>query len=914
MSRRAVELSHQAEALERGYHLDEAHELFVQACAAWRDSVGPTDARYAKSLDALARVCQRQGAYDRALRLFGQATDVMRETSGGRDHPDYATSLDHLAGVLWEMGDLDSSERMATEACDLRLASLGRDHPLHALSLNHLGLILQAKARAGSSEVASVSYELAGTRFKEALRSLPAADADLRAVILNNLGMFGVEREEYAAAESHFRESLEIRTRLYGPSHPDVATCLNNIGRIRQHRGDLEDARTLFDRALEIRLQILGRLHPHSALSFTNLAGLEVVQGRPEAAMQMLQQAEEAEGALLSQVLGVGSERQRLMFIENRRSFLFQALTLVARYLREDRTAVAWAFDLTVRRKAILSEALAAQRDRGLQERYPGLVGQLRTLNRLRTELAGLFWGGATLDDPKERIQQLKERRDAVEAELAAAIPELDRARHLFDVDHKVIAARLESHGAALVEFVRFNPYDFLGAPSEGRWGEAEYLAFVMRSDGEVEMVPLAPAGEIDSLTEQYRAGLPQPERDRGLAHEPTLGPADAALQLRSAVFDPLAPALRGHRRLFLAPDGALARVSFDALPRTEGGFVFDMHDISYVTVGRDLAGLGGGRGDKGTSYVGADPNFLLAGASSSNPGRTSRDATADRLHFTPLPATRPEGVSVAALLGVEPSLGDAVLKRSVRESKSPVVLHLATHGFALTDQAPNPNRRHAFNPPAFSNPLVRCVPAGFENPLLRSGLALAGAQTWLDGGTPPEAAEDGLLTAEEVTGMDLHGTEMVVLSACGTGLGEVRSGEGVFGLRRAFVLAGAKTLIMSLWSVPDLPTAILMEQFYIHLLGGDRPRGEALRAAQQHVRDLPVRSLRRKWLTDRGIERLTESDVRYREQLHRLAKRPDDFRPYAHPVYWGAFICQGDTGVLSRELVQQAATESAVL
>ena len=139
------------------------------------------------------------------------------------------------------------------------------------------------------------------------------------------------------------------------------------------------------------------------------------------------------------------------------------------------------------------------------------------------------------------------------------------------------------------------------------------------------------------------------------------------------------------------------------------------------------------------------------------------------------------------------------------------------------------------------------------ENPLLRSGLALAGVNTWLKGQSPPTDAEGSLLTAEDVIGLDLLDTELVVLSACETGLGEVRTGEGVFGLRRSFVLAGAKTLVMSLWKVPDQQTRELMEDFYTQILSGEA-RANALRNAQMTIR----------------------------------AKYPD-------PFYWGAFICQGD-------------------
>ncbi len=168
-----------------------------------------------------------------------------------------------------------------------------------------------------------------------------------------------------------------------------------------------------------------------------------------------------------------------------------------------------------------------------------------------------------------------------------------------------------------------------------------------------------------------------------------------------------------------------------------------------------------------------------------------------------------------------------------------------------------------------------------------------------------PAEAEDGILTAEDVSGLDLLATELVVLSACETGLGEVRTGEGVFGLRRAFVLAGAKTLVMSLWKVPDLATAILMERFYDNLLNrrdsSDRPfsRSESLREAQFHTRDVTVGQIRDRWLNAEMIERLSAGDEETHEYLERLARRPDDYHPFTHPLYWGAFVCQGDPGPL---------------
>jgi CHAT domain-containing protein len=255
---------------------------------------------------------------------------------------------------------------------------------------------------------------------------------------------------------------------------------------------------------------------------------------------------------------------------------------------------------------------------------------------------------------------------------------------------------------------------------------------------------------------------------------------------------------------------------------------------------------------------VAADPDFDLSvlpaatGASQTQPrphsGRRSRDVERAGA-VCRLPGTRREGERIAALLGVEPVL-DRVLDQPLRAIRSPRILHLATHGFFLDDQHLDPDT--AWRDLTSAD---RLAGARFENPLLRSGLLLAGFNTWRKGGDVPAEAEDGMLTAEDVTGMDLLDTELVVLSACETGLGQVHVGEGVFGLRRAFAVAGAKTLVMSLWKVPDEQTQQLMVDFYSRILRGEG-WAEALRQAQQALR----------------------------------ARYPD-------PYYWGAFICQGDPG-----------------
>jgi CHAT domain-containing protein len=265
------------------------------------------------------------------------------------------------------------------------------------------------------------------------------------------------------------------------------------------------------------------------------------------------------------------------------------------------------------------------------------------------------------------------------------------------------------------------------------------------------------------------------------------------------------------------------------------------------------------------TPMVIADPNFdldiqdILSESQSSM--RQSQDLRGQELSFKRLWGTKQEGDEIALMLNVLACSGDTALESTLKEIHSPHILHIATHGLFLPDQIRNEKVYDAFNiqPQATTqNKLEQLFLHPPENPLLRSSIVLAGVNTWSKGIPLLAEAEDGLLTAEDVTGIDLLNTELVVLSACETGLGHVRIGEGIFGLQRAFMLAGARTLIMSLWKVSDQQTQELMIDFYKHIL---KKQGCA--------------------------EGLREAQLALKKQL-------------VHPRYWGAFICHGNPMALS--------------
>ncbi|HEY7544873.1 MAG TPA: CHAT domain-containing protein, partial [Blastocatellia bacterium] len=319
-------------------------------------------------------------------------------------------------------------------------------------------------------------------------------------------------------------------------------------------------------------------------------------------------------------------------------------------------------------------------------------------------------------------------------------------------------------------------------------------------------------------------------------------------------VIQPIRSLVGDVTQLLISPDGALNLIPFEALVDEQGRYLIERFAFTYLTSGRDLLRLQVARAARSSSLVIADPLFgepdlpqpvRAEGRSGEYRARKRQSITSatdlSNVYFAPLAGTAQEARAIKTLFPeVNILLKQQATESSLKQSVAPKLLHIATHGFFLTRGTV----------PTKSLQATRAIgtSAKVDNPLLRSGLALAGANL-------REGNDDGILTALEATGLNLWGTKLVVLSACDTGLGEVKNGEGVYGLRRAFVLAGAETLVMSLWPVSDYVTRELMTAYYRGLKQG-QGRGEALRQVQ-------LAMLRRK---DRE-----------------------------HPFYWASFIQSGE-------------------
>ncbi|HSR11422.1 MAG TPA: CHAT domain-containing tetratricopeptide repeat protein [Thermodesulfobacteriota bacterium] len=827
-----------------------AEPLMKEALEIKRKTPGENSATYASSLNNLGMLYKGEGDYAAAERLLRRALEIRGKTLGD-SHPLYAQSLSNLGEFYRETGDYAAAERLYRRALEILRQDRLDDSPDFALSLNNLALVYKETGK----------YTAAEPLFRRALeirRETLGEQHPEYAQALDNLGTLYWAQGKYGEAKPLLREAHERIEKALGETHPDRAKSLNSLAVFCFSTGDYESAEPLLRQAPEITRKAFGEGHPYYAAGLQNLAVLCAATGRESEALRLMQEAAGVADGVMGQVFCIGSESLRMAYMATLRNSLCSLLSLLLDSFPDSREGARTGLDLVLHRKAIGAEALAAQRDAVLGGRYPALQARLQALLTWRRRIAEKTLSGPGPEGPEAHRKMLAawtDEKERLEEELAREIPEMNLEKKLRVADRKALARALPA-GAALVEFLRVDVVDFKAVPGKGesQWKPARYLAFVLPA-GEpdnVTMVDLGEAEPLERLIRRFRTSVDGGERNLIPAPRQRPGEAEKGAELQRALFGPLLPALGTRRRIILAPDGDLTRLPFEVLPTGGDRRLVDDYHLSYVAVGRDLLRPGASvPRERAVSLVIADPDFDLGVTGAPGPATPGRQSRAlDRaLCFNPLPGTRAEGEHVAARLGVRPHCGDGALKARLRSIPPPRILHIATHGFFLEDQTPDLETAQAG--------LGRLSHA-LENPLLRSGLALAGANTWLRNKPLPPEAEDGLLTAADVSGLDLLGTELVVLSACDTGLGTVQIGEGVLGLGRAFVLAGAKTLVMSLWKVPDRQTQEFMDDFYRRLLSGEG-RADALRGAQLAMKE------------------------RYPDTLH-----------------WGAFVCFGDPAPLS--------------
>jgi CHAT domain-containing protein/Tfp pilus assembly protein PilF len=788
-----------------------AEPLLKRALAIYEKALGPENLDTATALSNLAALFDETGAYAKAEPLLKRALAIY-EKALGPEHPDTATVLSNLALLYRATGAYAKAAPLLERALAIREKTFGPDHPDTAGALNNLASLYYVTG----------SYAKAESLFERTLainEKVLGPEHPNTATALNNLAMLNETIGAYAKAEPLYRRAIAIAEKALGREHPDTARSLNNLAVLYRVTGAYAKAEPLYQRALAMYEKALGREHPDIALSLNNLALLYQATGAYAKAEPLLERAQSIDEINTTRLLLSGDETRKRAYLQKRRgnadanaSFSLvvtdpraKALGLTAVLQYKGRVLDAMADSIALLRRSV------DPGDRALFDELALAAQQLSTLT-----FGGL--GNLSAQAYRERLDALAGEQERLEGQLSArsaafrqavAPVTLEGVRQGLPVD------------TVLMEWFRYQPFDPKAKDEKTRWGAPRYVAYVLRREGEPAAINLGAAQDIDKLVSDFRTALGD---HAGTSYK------EVAQELFRKLIKPLQSSLSGINRLLLAPDGALNLVPFAALIDEHGDYVAQRFELTYLTSGRDLLSLAAPAPARGRPVVMADPAY---GPSASGPppdigAYRSGDLDRSGLVFTPLAGTAAEAKALQGLLKLDAQevlTGANATEEKLKGLHGPRILHVATHGFflSLSDQQVAAAALRSVSFGAGTPP----VPLG-ENPLLRSGLALAGANARRSGDS-----DDGILTAAEAAQLDLRGTELVVLSACETGLGQVEQGEGVYGLRRALVLAGAQAQLVSLWKVADAQTQALMVDYYQRLLKGEG-RSAALREAQQ--------------------------------------------------------------------------------
>jgi CHAT domain-containing protein len=683
--------------------------------------------------------------------------------------------------------------------------------------------------------------------------------------------------------------AMDITEQVFGLEHPKAMPILHSFGAIFYELNQPERALACSLRALEIQEKTLSPDHPIFIDTYANIT-LLYYEAQDVNAFKYAKKLMDFMIQSNMSVFYIPQEDLRLSLLNERRksaSLCFSAAFSNRAQFDENEL---YAFELGT--KNLVAESSFVQSSFAHDNKKTAYADKYASLKHLRNLYAKYSLDGFPETTKREVLEQ-----QILDGEYALApyYREIDFKLHMQQATPDAIRDKLPVH-AALLEYGRYYHFSEEPYPQEQIGAGDQYFLFFVKKDA-ICLFNLGDSIQIDTLIEQTRTLLTS-QKDA----------SDALRSLYRHLIGPAENELARIGQFFIAPDSELFKLPFELLQNEEGERLLQrISAISYLSTGRDLLRLSDNVSVlpfKDIAII-ADPEFNLgddrSGSSDldkepNHSGLPKHLRDIDGLlkvdTIQSLPFTSVEADLIAGLFGGAATVlrGSDATKSSIRQPSSPGIVHLSTHGFAFTPQ--NADTQQKPNILGRSDRSRRLQNA--ENPMLRCGLAFAGICNWLKGENLREEIGDGILNGMDVLSLDLSNTELMVLSACQTGLGDTQSGEGIQGLRRAFELAGVDTLICTLWKVDDLTSAILMTAFYKNLLENRMSKTSALSAAKEYTRKLTPRQLELDGWGAYVDDLLAKGFEKEAMRLQDALDDEPDATPFAHPYYWAGFVLQG--------------------
>ncbi len=794
---------------------EKAEVEYKESLQILADVVGKEDPEYVKSLNNLAEVYRAEGKFSEAEKGNLEALEIRRRTVGPED-PQYAISANNLGALYFYLANFDASERYYLEAKSIWEKDPDRYLSEYAKILFNLGSI---GYKTGKNSQAKQYYQ-------EALQAMEKAHEENQmsyAETLTNLALVYLGEKAYEDAEALLLKAKTLQQGKPGGETSALANTLNALAEVALASGQSDQAESLYLESLAICEKILGRESTYFYKVFGSLALFYRQLGSYDQAEPYLFQVRDVEHAILDQASTFLSEKELDAYF---RSFSQSQDELITYTLLSGSESGARAcYDSGLYTKGYLLQSVMQTRKLALAnpestEKYLRLKGYTR-------RLADQYALHETQRNP-ELVADLEAKSNVLEKELVQMVAGFGESQR--QVSWTDVQAKLRPSEAA-IEFLR---YKVVCVPDCG--DSIAYAAVILRPGMESpKVVPLFQEPELSALVgshgEERKAFINElyTLSSRGLvADGPTLR------SLYALIWAPMNPVLDGVHTIYYSPAGLLHTLNLAAIPVDPFTTVADHFQLVRLNSTRQMvispppAEFSPGVILYGDITYDLDSLAEMAFASQMIPEQLAmrgdvsfpaENRGGPNESWTLLPYTRLEVDSIARIFDKHGYPADIREKLAATEesfkdlsigSGSPYCIHLATHGFFFSDPRDSQGPGQRQDDSAFKSS---------NHPLIRSGLIMAAGNRAWNQGTPVVGREDGILTAYEISQMDISGTALVVLSACETGLGDIQGNEGVYGLQRAFKIAGAKYLIMSLWQVPDRQTMLFMSTFYHHWL-----------------------------------------------------------------------------------------------
>ncbi|MFZ1940411.1 MAG: CHAT domain-containing tetratricopeptide repeat protein [Terracidiphilus sp.] len=850
----------------------QAEALLVQALTNTAKVLGPYHPDVAVILDNLGDLYDFEARYSDADRALNQALAIDMKTVG----PESLTTaiiMADLARLHGFHGDYGMADEYFQHAIPVYMKVLGQSDPRVADVIDNAALVLLLERK---YEEARQGFTLAAAIYQKAQGSNSAGFAEC----LDQLADIAEDGQSHDLAEKLHKQALAILEKTAAPDSSVVSEA--ELGLARDYKDQLKfaDAEPLY--LAHLRAE---QAHPQGNITRVanaeeNMAGLYFAWDKPAQAEPYFQMFLKNRMDEFRANAATMSERDRLIYLAGFYDDLPLFYSFVLKYHAQMPELTGEMYDEVLAEKGLIAQSATAMRAAVAASGDQQAVAMFDKLASDKEQVAAL--SNSATGDPANHQQQLNQvaiEASTLEGELLRRSAVLTQLKTQNAATWKDVQKTLKPSETA-VEFVRFAYGDGIALTSE-----MVYVALVVTPDcSEPAFVALGTAKQLETGPMlAYRDGVGQ---TRGFEAEPA--PAAAGQQgsvantnaAYAAFWKPLEAALEGAKRVYVSPDGVLDTIPMGLMADSDGKLLMEKIQLRIVNSTKDLLLPARGAQTRNALVVG-NPKFELTaaqqktaiaelrggargGATQQSAAPAAQVSNAGAAQFAsrggdlkggdlpPLPGTQVEVDTVDKLLkaaGWQATeyTGELALKDAVAQAHAPRVVHIATHGYFLSDEELKANAA-AEGKTANVN----------EDPMLRSGLFFAGADRVRQGEAPEAGVDDGVLTAYEASQLNLEGTELVVLSACETGLGKELNIDGVFGLRRGLQEAGAEAVMMSMWSVPDKETQELMAFFYQKWLGGmEKP--EALRQAQLEERETVKK--------------------RYGKDL---------------PFYWGAFVLIG--------------------